>query len=277
MLKSSDFVTHDLEHAFDDTVDDEPETVEAEGKTPTNSSNLAQTDIQYHLVLRKYFQLNPSLEFRCFVRNRKLLALCQRDLNHFEFLFNMQDKLRDRIQTFFDKQLKDTFPDPNFVFDVYVPPPHERVWLIDINPWAQRTDPLVFSWLELLTMPEPPDPQPEKAFSVSLQTGEISDISKDSSSGVSENEQPAPPGESETETDESDADEELFLPEVRLVKKDDPEAYGFTTPQYSAHKLPKDVVDASQGGGGQLREFAEQWKEILAKRQAEEAEDSEGD
>ena len=30
-------------------------------------------------------------------------------------------------------------------------------------------------------------------------------------------------------------------PELRLVKKDDPEAYNFNTPQYSAHKLPKEV------------------------------------
>jgi len=42
-------------------------------------------------------------------------------------------------------------------------------------------------------------------------------------------------------------------PELRLVKKDDPEAYSFNTPQYSAHKLPKEVrttrtVQALLGG-----------------------------
>ncbi|KAG9589724.1 hypothetical protein KCU77_g8446, partial [Aureobasidium melanogenum] len=62
------------------------------------------------------------------------------------------------------------------------------------------------------------------------------------------------------------------VPEFRLIRKDDPEAYSFNTPQYSAHKLPRDVVDASQGGPGALREFADNWKEMLAKQQQEDAE-----
>jgi len=79
--------------------------------------------------------------------------------------------------------------------------------------------------------------------------------------------------------DSSDAEEEIWLPELRLVRKTDPEAYSFNSPQYSAHKLPKDVVDASQSGEG-LREFARDWENILAKRQREDAEagqSSEGD
>lgn len=295
MLKSSDFVTHDLEHAFDDTIDELHDSstqsnahtptdgeVGAEASTtPTTSSQLGRYKIDYHLVLRKYFQLNPSLEFRCFVRGRKLLAMCQRDLNHFEFLFGMQDKLRESIQTFFDEKLKDSFPDPNFVFDVYVPPPHDKVWLIDINPWAQRTDPLLFSWLELLTMAEPPDPHREKTVRIPLPLQSPSHTSppalQDTPSQAAHT-APNPPDSPVpilSDSDSDSADEELFLPEVRLVRKDDPEAYSFTTPQYSAHKLPRDVVDASRAGGSELREFAQQWKEVLARRQAEDEEGSE--
>jgi hypothetical protein len=222
LLKSSDFVTHDLAHAFDDT-EDSPET----------------PHIPYHLVLRKWIMLNPSVEFRCFVRNRTLIALCQRDLNHFEFLFNMQGKLRDAIQEFFELRLKDTFPDPNFTFDVYIPPPHDRVWLMDINPWAHRTDPLLFSWMELLTLPGPATPV----------------------------------GNTNDELDEDEVIDTGFVPEFRLVKRDDPEAYGFTTPQYSAHKLPRDVVDASRGGEGNLREFAMQWQEAQRLAAEQKAED----
>ena len=141
LLKSSDFVTHDLQHALDDTED---------GDSKAESSEIA-----YHLVLRKWIVLNPSVEFRCFVRDRKLIAICQRDLNHFDFLFKMEDKLRQTIQDFFDLKLRDTFPDANFTFDVYIPPPHDKVWLVDFNPWALRTDPLLFSWMELLTMEVP--------------------------------------------------------------------------------------------------------------------------
>ena len=86
---------------------------------------------------------------------------------------------------------------------------------------------------------------------------------------------------SDTVDDDEDTDdddiEELWQPEFRLVRRDDPEAYGFSTPQYSAHKLPKDVVDASSGGEGQLREFAMQWEQAQKLAEQQRAEDSEDD
>ena len=39
-------------------------------------------------------------------------------------------------------------------------------------------------------------------------------------------------------------EEELSDPEFRLVQRDDPEAYQFNSTKYSAHKIPRDVVDA---------------------------------
>jgi len=68
--------------------------------------------------------------------------------------------------------------------------------------------------------------------------------------------------------------EDLFAPEFRLVHKDDPEPCVFTTPQYSAHKPPRDVVDASRGGEGSMREFANKWNEVLAKQTQENGDDS---
>ena len=238
LLKSSDFVTHDLEHAFDDCEDD------SERPISSRDSNTINPVIPYTLVLRKWIEVNPSVEFRCFVRDRLLIGICQRDLNHFDFLSPMLASLRCRIQTFFDERLKHTFPDPNFAFDVYIPPPHKRVWLVDVNPWAPRTDPLLFSWLELLTL----------------------DTSA-SNSGVSK-------AEDAEDTTEDQAESLPLVPEFRLVKHDDPEAYSFNTPHYSAHKLPKEVVDASAAGPGPLREFADQWKEMLARRGAEQEENS---
>ncbi|KAI9690211.1 MAG: hypothetical protein M1822_009172 [Bathelium mastoideum] len=253
LLKSSDFITHDLEHAFDDCEDD------LDGKSFDDVA-------QYHLVLRKWILLNPSVEFRCFVRNRKLLGMCQRDLNHFDFLFNMQHKLRDKIQTFFDEKLRESFPEPNFVFDVYIPPPHERVWLVDVNPWAPRTDPLLFSWLELLTMPEPATPQTAETISLPLKIDGQGSVASNSPNDISTALE-ASSDSSDDSDDLTDVDEDLTFPEFRLVRHDDPEAYNFNTTQYSAHKLPKDVVDASKEGHGGLREFAEEWKDIWAKRQ----------
>ena len=271
LLKSSDFITHDLEHAFDDTID-------------TPDANLAADSIPYHLVLRKAVgRWNPSVEFRCFVRRRRLLCICQRDLNHFEFLSEMSGRLRSLIQQFFDVRLRDTFLDESFVFDVYVPPPYDRVWLVDFNPWAPRTDPLLFSWMEVLTMPDPPAIEDEDKGPDFVRLS-LNAIPSEIRNGISDeaDDSPNSGNDSESESDDSDnvsdASEESWLPELRLVRKTDPEAFGFNAPQYSAHKLPKDVVDASLSGEG-LREFARDWQNILAKRQREDdvAESSEDD
>jgi len=50
---------------------------------------------------------------------------------------------------------------------------------------------------------------------------------------------------------------------LRLVKKNDPEAYCFNTPQYSAHKLPKEVVDAGISGAQSIHIFAQRWRDIV--------------
>ena len=254
LLKSSDFITHDLALAFDDTAD---------------QSTTTDPEILYHLVLLKWINLNPSVEFRCFVRDRQLIALCQRDLNDFDFLFNMQDKLRQRVQDLFDSKLRDTFPDPNFTFDVYIPPPHDKVWVVDFNPWAMRTDPLLFSWMELLTMDVPEAQTQDKEDVVRIPIARAGGPVVISLDDI----------ESASDSDESDEDdvEEIWQPEFRLVRKDDPEAYGFTTPQYSAHKMPKDVVDAASGGEGMMREFAMQWQDAQRLAEQQRQEDSEED
>ena len=260
LLKSSDFITHDLEHAFDDTSDSTP----------------SQDSIPYHLILRKAVtQWNPSVEFRCFVRNRRLLCICQRDLNHFAFLHKMSGRLRSLIQQFFDVRLRDTFPDESFTFDVYVPPPYDRVWLVDLNPWAPRTDPLLFGWLEILSMDDPPEPESEDDGPdfVRLSLNRVpeplkSDDADDKDDATSDEEfDSGRINANLEETDQdSDIDEDIWRPELRLVRSTDPEAYNFSNAQYSAHKLPRDVVEASQNGEG-LMEFARDWQNILARRQ----------
>ncbi|MCJ1268198.1 hypothetical protein MMC22_008084 [Lobaria immixta] len=250
LLKSSDFITHDLEHPFDDCESDsEDDDLSSDDLTDPPESETGRRarelrGISYHLVLRKTIpSMTTSLEFRCFVRARQLLCICQRDLNHYSFLDGLKAKLLKLIQQFFETSLQKSFSDDSFVFDVYIPPPHGRVWLIDINPWAPRTDPLLFSWLEILEMKEG-----EQSGSVEDQ--ELTD--------------------DDNETNDNGSEEFIFEPEFRLVGRDDPEAYGFNTPQFSAHKMPKDVVDASADGGSGLSDFMGQWREILARQKSEE-------
>lgn len=263
LLKSSNFITHDLEHAFDGCDNDPAD----------NASKLTIKDIPHHLVLRKWIQVNPSVEFRCFVRRRKLIGICQRDLNHYDFLEPMIDLLRDLITEFFDLRLKTSFPDENFAFDVYIPAPHKRVWLIDINPWAPRTDPLLFSWLELLEMQDPP-PSRRGSDVDGAEMGVVRlSIHRPASRPRNNGLEPQGSGDSaeSDDDDEDDVDDEIWQPEFRLIRKSDPEAYNFNTPQYSAHKLPRDVVEASQGGAGPQRELLEQWQDVLARMEKEDA------
>lgn len=184
----------------------------------------------------------------------------------------MRPQLLSVVSRFFEDEVRDTFPDENFVFDVYIPPPHERVWLIDFNPWAPRTDPLLYSWLELLTMP---DPRPAES------AGGVEDVGQESfvrlslrnkfSDASPEVEESATSDCSADGVDDAGDDDRPRL-ELRLIKRDDPEAYSFNTPQYSAHKLPRDVVDASSAGPGPMRDFADQWREVLARQEQEDAE-----
>ena len=159
------------------------------------------------------------------------------------------------------------------MFDVYVPPPHGRVWLVDVEAWAERTDALLFAWGEVLALERGVGGRVDGDGGVGgwgrLGVGVGGRGGGGSPGGGEERE--------EDEDEEEEEEEELpFLPEVRLVKKDDPEAYSFSSPQYSAHKLPKDVVDASRGefdGEGGLREFMGRWRDIVARQAAEEDDD----
>lgn len=267
LLKSSDFITHDLEQVFDDCNDESEDESESGSGDEKSSFDESPSTIPYHLVLRKTIPaFNPALEIRCFVRSRHLLCMCQRDLNHFDFLPRLIPKLRSLIRGFFEKNLKWTFPEESFVFDVYIPPPHDRVWLIDVNPWAPRTDPLLFSWLEILNMRGE-----EQGGADNVQDGVVR-LSL-SGNGSMNHEQDLDDEQDEEEGDESEDEEDIFTPEFRLVNRDDPEAYNFNTPQYSAHKLPKDVVDASADGEAGLKEFMGTWREIVARQEKEDREE----
>lgn len=140
LLKSSNYITHDLSSAFD-------EVEQAE-----SSDDQKSTELEYELILRKWFNINPALEFRCFVKNRRIVGVTQRDLNFYDYLDSLSGKIRELIDDFFDEVLAETFPDEDFVFDIYLPRPFDRVWLIDINPFARKTDSLLFTWHELATI-----------------------------------------------------------------------------------------------------------------------------
>lgn len=143
------------------------------------------------------------MEFRCFVRHRKLLCISQRDRHYYSFLHDLKDDIIRLAKQLFT-QIQD-FESENWVFDMYIPRTRIRGHLIDMNPFAPRTDPGLFSWDEILRM-----------------KGE--DV------------------------------------EIRLVMEED---RGISGIEFSAQRVPLDVVEASQGRG--VVDFAVEWEEMLRK------------
>lgn len=139
LLKASSYIVHDLGEAYKDCSD----------HVPGVSSDRPD---KFYLILREWFDLNASGEFRCFVKGRKLVAITQRDMNYYDYLDGLKNDIKKEISQFFDDNLRDTFPDESFVFDVYIPRPFTKVWLIDINPFARKTDTLLWDWQELLKL-----------------------------------------------------------------------------------------------------------------------------
>ena len=133
LLKSSDFIAHDLTKAFEYCED--------------STDSLPHDD--FELVLRKWIDISPAMEFRCFVKKNKIIAISQRDhTNYYDFLMNNKDKVHKDITTFFNKFIRSRFADSSFVFDVYAPK-EGSIRLLDINPFSQVTDSLLFSWHEI--------------------------------------------------------------------------------------------------------------------------------
>lgn len=152
LLKSSDFCTHDVLYESLKDCRDYTGIDGGEGDVPLEE-HLQHPPLQ--LILRKWCNLSPSMEFRCFVRNHELLGISQRQHSvHFPHLKEDRDKLYDLIHDFFEDYVLRRFAGgtiSNYVWDVFVDK-KDRVWIIDFNPWARTTDSLLYEWSELVSM-----------------------------------------------------------------------------------------------------------------------------
>lgn len=161
LLKSSDFISHDLDHAFDDCADcPPPATAQQEihpdlpSTTELNEEDLARLTISsspppspphsrsastqrkarpysFELVLKKWFEMPGSQQWRCFVRDNRLLGpllrtahaeapadwsnapgISQRDTTFYDFLQAEQTRrdLRDKITQFWEDEVREKAP-----------------------------------------------------------------------------------------------------------------------------------------------------------------------
>ncbi|EPB92206.1 hypothetical protein HMPREF1544_01031 [Mucor circinelloides 1006PhL] len=136
LLKSSDFINHDLNHAYEHCTDIEYR---------------ENQKIQFNLVLRKWYDLQPSMEFRCFVKNKEIIGITQRDMNFYPFLLETKQDIEQSIYEFFEDVVRDGFESTHYVFDVYIQRSNSKVYLVDFNPFSPTTDALLYNWKELMS------------------------------------------------------------------------------------------------------------------------------
>uniref|UniRef100_A0A4W4FZT0 Translation initiation factor eIF2 assembly protein n=1 Tax=Electrophorus electricus TaxID=8005 RepID=A0A4W4FZT0_ELEEL len=98
LFKSSDFITRDLTQPFLQCNDDSPDPV-----------------INYELVLRKWSELIPGGEFRCFVKENKLIGVSQRDhIQHYQYISKQEASITSSILQFFTDNIQHQFPDEDY-------------------------------------------------------------------------------------------------------------------------------------------------------------------
>lgn len=109
----------------------------------------AQTPRKHHLILRKWVEIEPSYEFRCFVRDRRLVGISQRETSQtYSYIAEQKDQIISDIVSFFNEYIENRFPLDNYAVDVFRSQ-KDYVRLLDFNPFCKQTDPLLFSWEEL--------------------------------------------------------------------------------------------------------------------------------
>ncbi|OCT89215.1 hypothetical protein XELAEV_18017833mg [Xenopus laevis] len=109
-------------------------------------------NIKYELVLRKWCELIPGAEFRCFrcfVKENKIIGISQRDYTqYYDHISKQKEEIHKSIQYFFQEHIQYNFPDEDFVFDIYKDS-QGKIWVIDFNPFGEVTGSLLFTWEEL--------------------------------------------------------------------------------------------------------------------------------
>ncbi|GBF91414.1 cell cycle control Cdc123 [Raphidocelis subcapitata] len=143
LLKSSDRVAYDLQLLA------EIRSAAAAGAAAADARRARAAAPR--LALRRWEELRPEREFRCFVHDHRPVGVCQRDPSqHFPQLQDPaeQARMRDAVCGFQDRAFGRGFVRGSYAIDVLVSP-EGRVTLIDVNPIADTTQPLLFGWQQL--------------------------------------------------------------------------------------------------------------------------------
>ncbi|XP_063994534.1 translation initiation factor eIF2 assembly protein-like [Diachasmimorpha longicaudata] len=111
------------------------------------------------LVLKRWRDINPSSEFRCFVVNRQLMGICQRDSSQFHpYIETDKYNIQRDITSLFNEKIKDKFKLDNYTFDV-IRIKKDKVKIVDFGPLDETsTKGTLFTYSELHdSITDPPE------------------------------------------------------------------------------------------------------------------------
>uniref|UniRef100_A0A0K8SUY7 Uncharacterized protein n=1 Tax=Lygus hesperus TaxID=30085 RepID=A0A0K8SUY7_LYGHE len=122
-------------------------------------SNKISTDLdtvsgssKFFVVLKEWQDIHPGSEFRCFISNKELIAVSQR--NSSEFHLHIQQNvctIVSGINDFYRSNVKNVFPLNNYTLDVIWSP--GSIKIVDFNTFGDESvNPGLFSWSELEEM-----------------------------------------------------------------------------------------------------------------------------
>jgi hypothetical protein len=113
--------------------------------------------VPLHLCIQKFYFFEQSREFRVFVSNGGVKCISQRHLGTFHSYLqsdSMKSSIVQKICDFVSDKVYAArgFSELDIVFDIYF----DRDWscnikIIDLSPFYSDTDPLLFSWDEILS------------------------------------------------------------------------------------------------------------------------------
>ncbi|CAK9819867.1 Cell division cycle protein 123 homolog [Anthophora plagiata] len=109
-----------------------------------------ETPMKYCLVLKQWRDINPCTEFRCFVIEKELIAISQRDISQY-YSYNESEKynIQTDIKSLFMERIKDRFPLDNYSFDV-IRYKKDKVKIVDFGPLDESaTKGTLFTYEEL--------------------------------------------------------------------------------------------------------------------------------
>uniref|UniRef100_A0A1B6CFJ4 Uncharacterized protein n=1 Tax=Clastoptera arizonana TaxID=38151 RepID=A0A1B6CFJ4_9HEMI len=104
------------------------------------------------LVLKKWVDILPGTEFRCFIANHCLIAISQRDCEYHSYLNQTKVEVIQDIHSFFNTNLKGKLNMENYVLDILRISQGNLV-VLDVGLFKpNETNALLFDWEKLLKM-----------------------------------------------------------------------------------------------------------------------------